>query len=76
MKRHSTCRCVRIRVCVFNVSWGEPVYGTFNWFIDTSYTTCKVICLFVVEMDDIDVPDTENVHCAKSPDAQDDRICS
>ena len=55
---------------------GNPCFGSFVWFIDTSQTACKVICLFVIEMDGIDVPDTENMHCAKLPDAQDDRICS
>ena len=33
------------------------------------------MCLFFVESD-VDVKDTENMHCAKSPDTQDDRICS
>ena len=34
------------------------------------------MCLLFVEMDDFAVPDAENMHCAKSPAAQDDRICS
>ena len=34
------------------------------------------MCLLFVESDDFDVQDTENMHCAKSRDAQDDRICS
>ena len=45
-------------------------------FIDTSQTVCKVACLLFVEIDDFDVTETENMHCAKLPDAQDDRICS
>ena len=45
-------------------------------FIGASQTVCKVTCLLFVETDGFDVPDTENMHCAKLPDAQDDRICS
>ena len=43
-------------------------------FIDASQTACKVKCLLFVEIDEFDVPDTSNMHCAKLPDAQDDRI--
>ena len=76
MTRHSTWWCARIDVCIFNVAGGEHVFGPFICFIDTSQTVCKVMCLFFVESDDFDVQDTENMHCAKSPDAQVDRICS
>ena len=48
----------------------------FSVFIDASQTVCKVTCLLFVEIDEFDVSDTENMLCAKSPDAQDDRICS
>ena len=60
----------------FNVTGGEHVFGSFIYFIDTSQTVCKVMCLLFVEIDDFDVTETENMHCAKLPDAQDDRICS
>ena len=63
--------------CVFfNVSGGQHVFGPFVCFIDASQTVCKVTRLLFVEIDEFDVPDTENMHCAKLPDAQDDRICS
>ena len=74
MQRHSTYWCVRIRVCVFNVTGGEHVFETFVCFIDTSQIVCKVMCLHFVEIDYFDAPNTENMHCAKLPDAQDDRI--
>ena len=45
-------------------------------FIDASQTVCKVTCLLFDEIDEFDVPDTENMHCAILPAAQDDRICS
>ena len=45
-------------------------------FIDASQTVCKVTCLLFVEIDEFDVSDTDNMHCARSLDAQDDRICS
>ena len=41
-------------------------------FIHASQTVCKVTCLIFVEIDEFDAPDTENMHCAKLPDAQDD----
>ena len=31
--------------------------------------------LLFIESVDFDIQDTENMHCAKSPDVQDDRIC-
>ena len=34
------------------------------------------MCLIFVEIDDFDATETENMHCAKLPEAQDDRICS
>ena len=52
------------------------MFGTFVCFNDTSQIVCKVMCLLFVEIDDFDAPDTENMHCAKLPDAQDDQICS
>ena len=76
MQRHATRRCVRIRVCVFNVTGVEHVFGSLVYFIDISQIVCKVMCLLFVEIDDFGVTETENMHCAKSPDAQDDRICS
>ena len=64
------------RYVFFNVSGGEHVFEPFFVFIDASQTACKVMCLLFVEIDEFDVPDTENMHCAKLPDTQDDRICS
>ena len=34
------------------------------------------MCLLFVEIDDFEFTETENMHCAKLPDAQDDRVCS
>ena len=75
MQRHSTCWCVHIRVCVFQCVRRGTHLDLLFVFIDASKTVCKVTCLLFVEIDEFDVPDTENVHCAKLPDAQDNRIC-
>ena len=60
----------------FNVTGGNTCLDLLFVFIDASQTVCKVMCLLFVEIDDFDVTETENMHCAKLPDAQDDRICS
>ena len=64
-------------MCFQYMSGGELVFGPFVCFIDNFQTVCNLICLLFVEIGDLSVPDTENMHCAKSPDAQDHyRICS
>ena len=60
----------------FNVTGGNTRLDLLFVFIDASQTVCKVMCLLFVEIDDFEVTETENMHCAKLPDAQDDRICS
>ena len=55
---------------------GNTCFDLLFVFIDAFQTACEVMCLLFVKSDEFDVPDTENMHCAKLPDAQDDRICS
>ena len=62
--------------CVDNVSGWEHMFGHSVSLIDTSQTVGKEMCLLFVEIDYFDVPETENMRCAISPDAQDDQICS
>ena len=63
-------------MCFSMCQGGNTCLDRLFAFIDASQSVCKVTCLLFVEIDVFDVSDTENMHCARSPDVQDDRICS
>ena len=77
MQRHSACWCVRIRVCVFQcVRRGTRVWTFCLFLLMLPRLLARKRVYFFFKINEFDVSDTENMHCARWPDAQDDRICS